>query len=79
MRDIDIDVGTGTGPIDAIGASMGTGTLLHAAVQAPHRFRRLILSAPPTAWESRTAQAGMYEQAASLIERQGPESFPRRR
>ena len=71
----DIDVGTGTDPIDAIGASMGTGTLLHAAVQAPHRFRRLILSAPPTAWESRTAQAGMYEQAASLIERQGLKAF----
>src|ERR1700722_3705914 len=58
VREIDIDVGTRTGPIDAIGASMGTGTLLHAAVLAPHRFRRLILSAPPTAWESRTAQAG---------------------
>ena len=71
----DIDVGTGTAPIDAIGASMGTGTLLHAALQAPHRFRRLILSAPPTAWESRTAQAGMYEQAASLIERQGLKAF----
>ena len=71
----DIDVGAGTGPIDAVGASMGTGTLLHAAVLAPHRFRRLILSAPPTAWESRTAQAGMYEQAASLIERQGMRAF----
>ena len=71
----DIDVGTDTGPIDAIGASMGTGTLLHAAVQAPYRFRRLILGAPPTAWESRTAQAGMYEQAASLIERQGLKAF----
>jgi 3-oxoadipate enol-lactonase len=72
---VNIGVGAGTGPIDAIGASMGTGTLLHAAVQAPHRFRRLILSAPPTAWESRTAQAGMYEQAASLIERQGLKAF----
>ena len=71
----DIDGGSGTAPIDAIGASMGTGTLLHAAVQAPHRFRRLILSAPPTAWESRTAQAGMYEQAASLIERKGLKAF----
>jgi 3-oxoadipate enol-lactonase len=62
-------------PIDAIGASMGTGTLLHAAVQAPHRFRRLVLSAPPTAWQSRAAQAGTYEQAASLVERQGREAF----
>jgi 3-oxoadipate enol-lactonase len=69
----EIDVSTG--PIDAIGASMGTGSLLHAALQAPHRFRRLILSAPPTAWESRTAQAGMYKQAASLIERQGLKAF----
>jgi pimeloyl-ACP methyl ester carboxylesterase len=69
------DLEVGADPIDAIGASMGTGTLLHAAVQAPQRFRRLVLSAPPTAWESRTAQAGMYEQAASLVERHGLKAF----
>ncbi|HEY0340102.1 MAG TPA: hypothetical protein VGC34_04795, partial [Steroidobacteraceae bacterium] len=36
---------------------------------------RLILTAPPTAWESRTAQADLYEQAARLIERQGLKAF----
>jgi pimeloyl-ACP methyl ester carboxylesterase len=69
------DIGGNDGPVDAIGASMGTGTLLHAAVREPHRFRRLILSAPPTAWEKRAAQADMYEQAARLIERQGLRAF----
>jgi 3-oxoadipate enol-lactonase len=63
------------GPVDAIGASMGTGTLLHAAVQAPHRFRRLVLSAAPTAWHNRAAQAGMYEETARLIEREGLNAF----
>jgi pimeloyl-ACP methyl ester carboxylesterase len=62
-------------PIDAIGASMGTGALLHAALQAPHRFRRLVLSAAPTAWHSRAAQAGMYEETARLIEREGLNIF----
>jgi 3-oxoadipate enol-lactonase len=75
LLDLARDIDGGTEPIDAIGASMGTGTLLHAAVHAPQRFRRLVLSAPPTAWESRTAQAGMYEQAASLVERQGLKAF----
>jgi 3-oxoadipate enol-lactonase len=75
LLDLTRDIDVAAGPIDAIGTSMGTGTLLHAAVRAPHRFRRLILSAPPTAWESRTAQAGMYEQAASLIERRGMKAF----
>jgi 3-oxoadipate enol-lactonase len=74
----DLDQGaTGVrhSPIDAIGTSMGTGTLLHAAVQAPQRFRCLVLSAPPTAWETRAAQAGMYKQGATLIENDGLEAM----
>jgi 3-oxoadipate enol-lactonase len=63
------------GPIDAIGASMGTGTLLHAAVQAPERFRRLVLAAAPTAWQTRAGQADMYEQTAALVEREGLRVF----
>jgi 3-oxoadipate enol-lactonase len=69
------DIEGSRAPIDAIGASMGTGTLLHAAVQAPDRFRRLVLSAAPTAWRTRTAQAGMYEETARLVEREGLNVF----
>jgi 3-oxoadipate enol-lactonase len=72
----DLNGGTqAPGPIDAIGASMGTGTLLHAAVQAPERFRRLVLAAAPTAWQTRAGQADMYEQTAALVEREGLRVF----
>lgn len=62
--------GAGT-PVDGIGASMGTATLLHAAVREPARFRRLVLTIPPTAWQSRAAQADGYRQAADLVETYG--------
>jgi 3-oxoadipate enol-lactonase len=75
LLDLAGDIDEANGPIDAIGASMGTGTLLHAAVQAPHRFRRLVLSVPPTAWQSRQALAGTYEEAAILVERAGRKAF----
>jgi 3-oxoadipate enol-lactonase len=58
-------------PVDAVGVSMGVGTLLHAAVRQPERFRRLALVIPPTAWATRTAQCGMYLQMAELLEAQG--------
>jgi pimeloyl-ACP methyl ester carboxylesterase len=67
--------GGNKGPIDAIGASMGTGSLLHAAMQAPERFRRLVLAAAPTAWQTRAGQADLYEQTAALVERQGLRVF----
>ncbi|MDY7101536.1 MAG: alpha/beta fold hydrolase [Actinomycetota bacterium] len=51
----------------AAGASMGVGTALHAAVEAPERIVALILVIPPTAWETRAAQAGMWGQIADLI------------
>jgi len=61
----------GDAPVDGIGLSMGTATLLHAAVRAPGRFGRLVLTAPPTAWATRAAQAAQYEAAATLVEHVG--------
>jgi pimeloyl-ACP methyl ester carboxylesterase len=61
--------------VDAIGASMGTATILPAALAEPTFFRRLVLVIPPTAWASRTAQASVYEQAATLVERHGLGAF----
>ncbi|HEY4224183.1 MAG TPA: alpha/beta hydrolase [Pseudolysinimonas sp.] len=57
--------------IDAIGASMGCATILHAVVTAPERFRRLVLVIPPTAWETRAAMAAGYETQAKLVEEEG--------
>lgn len=58
-------------PVDAVGASMGTATILWAATRRPDRFRRLVLTIPPTAWATRAAQADGYEQGARAIERLG--------
>lgn len=58
-------------PVDAVGASMGTASILWAALRRPDRFRRLVLSMPPTAWETRAAQSSGYEAAAATVERQG--------
>lgn len=63
------------GPVDAIGASMGTATILHAAVRRPELFRRLVLTIPPTAWETRVAQGGAYRQAAQLVREHGVAAF----
>lgn len=57
----------------AAGASMGCGTALHAAVLTPERVRSCILVIPPTAWETRRAQASEWERAADVIERDGVE------
>jgi len=62
-------------PVDAIGASMGTATILTAAVRRPEVFRRLVLVIPPTAWQTRDAQRGVYEAGADAIERDGIEAF----
>lgn len=58
-------------PIDAIGASMGCATILFAVIDAPERFRRLVLVIPPTAWETRVLIASGYELQASLVEQKG--------
>lgn len=58
-------------PVGAIGSSMGTATILHAALRRPERFDRLVLTAPPTAWDTRASQAGIYRQMADFVEAHG--------
>lgn len=55
------------------GASMGTGTALHAALELGDRVAGLLLVIPPTGWEERAAQVAMYEQMARIIEARGVE------
>jgi 3-oxoadipate enol-lactonase len=62
------------GPIDFIGASMGTGTLLWSAVTALHRFKRLVLTLPSTAWHTRPAQATQYRELAAVAETDGKDA-----
>jgi pimeloyl-ACP methyl ester carboxylesterase len=49
------------------GASMGCATALHAAVATPDRVEALVLVIPPTAWETRAAQAQMYAAGVSFF------------
>ncbi|MEV0584618.1 alpha/beta fold hydrolase [Nonomuraea sp. NPDC050310] len=58
-------------PVAGIGASMGAATLLWAAVREPGRFDRLVLRIPPTAWQTRTAQAAVLAQSAKALEQAG--------
>lgn len=58
-------------PVAGIGTSMGTATLLFAALRRPERFRRLVLTAPPTAWETRAGQSDVYRQMADLVDARG--------
>lgn len=62
-------------PVHGVGPSMGTGTLLHAAIAAPERFSGLTLVIPPTAWATRPAQRVAYLDAADLVERRGVDAF----
>ncbi|MFC4610335.1 alpha/beta fold hydrolase [Streptomyces maoxianensis] len=62
-------------PVDAMGASMGCATVLHAAVQAPDRFSRLVLLIPPTAWTTRKTHARDNREWAELIEREGVDAW----
>lgn len=61
-------------PVSLIGSSMGTATILHAVVKAPERFHRLVLTAPPTAWEGRAEQAAIYERLAAIVETSTPQA-----
>lgn len=58
-----------------VGTSMGSGTLMHAAVREPDRFAGLTILLPPTAWATRVAQADQYRRNADLIESQGESVF----
>jgi len=53
------------------GQSMGCATSLYAALAAPQRVTRLVLVSPPTAWETRPAQAAIYAQMADLVKAHG--------
>ncbi|EGD56816.1 alpha/beta fold hydrolase [Gordonia neofelifaecis] len=61
--------------VHGVGPSMGTGTLLHAAVLDPGRFAGLTLVIPPTAWGTRPAMAEVYRTAADAVEDHGIEAF----
>lgn len=62
-------------PVHGVGTSMGSATLLHAAVRAPKRFASLTLAVPPTAWETRRAKAEAYRANADLVQREGVQAF----
>ena len=66
-----LDRVAGPDPVDAMGASMGCGTLLYAALERPERFGRLVLVIPPTAWETRVALAEANRTVADLAESRG--------
>jgi len=61
--------------VHGVGPSMGTGTLLHAAVADRRRFTSLTLVTPPTAWKRRRAQGDLYRANADLVERGGIAAF----
>ncbi|WP_295650373.1 alpha/beta fold hydrolase [uncultured Dietzia sp.] len=57
--------------VHGVGTSMGTATLLTAAVAEPARFASLTLGIPPTAWERRAEQSKLYELGARQVARWG--------
>ncbi|MET9327292.1 alpha/beta hydrolase [Tsukamurella sp. NPDC003166] len=61
--------------VHGVGPSMGTGTLLHAAVRDPDRFGGLTLMVPPTAWATRAAKGDEYRAAAAFLEDHGLQAF----
>ena len=61
--------------VHGVGPSMGSVTLLHAALRDPGRFATLTLVVPPTIWETRMAQRATYLLNADLIEREGLDAF----
>ena len=70
-----LDHTVGPEPADVMGTSMGCGTLLHAAVRHPERFRRMVLVIPPTAWETRPTVAKANNTSADIVERRGLAMF----
>lgn len=61
--------------VHGVGPSMGSATLLYAAVRDPDRFASLTLVVPPTMWGTRAAQRATYHYNASLVEREGVDAF----
>lgn len=57
------------------GISMGAGTALHAALELRDRLEKMVLVIPPTGWEERALQVGLYEQMARVVEERGPKAL----
>jgi len=68
---IGIADGLGIDRFIAGGMSMGCATAVCAALSAPERVIGLVLVTPPTAWETRTAQAAIYNSLADIVETKG--------
>jgi len=51
-----------------VGNSMGTATSIFAALKEPDRIGALVLTAPPTAWQTRAAQSDFYNRMADALE-----------
>ncbi|MFF0292154.1 alpha/beta fold hydrolase [Kitasatospora sp. NPDC004614] len=58
-------------PVTGLGASMGTATVLWAALARPERFDRLVLAIPAVAWAARDPRRAGLRAAAALVERRG--------
>jgi 3-oxoadipate enol-lactonase len=57
--------------VDGVGSSMGTASLLYAAGTTPERFRRLVLTTPPTMGSQRAVHVRGYLDDAAWIEESG--------
>lgn len=57
--------------VHGVGQSMGSATLITAAVAEPGRFASLTLGIPPTVWRWRREQSRLYDLAARQVERWG--------
>lgn len=57
------------------GAPMGTATALHAALNLGDRVRAMVLTIPPTAWDTRRDQAQLYEAMADMVDTGGVETL----
>ena len=57
------------------GQSMGSATALSAALAAPQRVKGLVLLTPPTAFETRAAQAAIYNLLADVLEKKGVDTL----
>ena len=72
---VEVASSVGAKSFVAGGASMGCATAIHAALAAPDRVDALILVIPPTAWETREAQAGLYRAGSELLEQRGLDAY----